>query len=300
MQMSKLAAAMLLDHVGQREAGERIRAAVEQVAGHDQVRIAALPGECLVEDPGTLQRPHHRVVSAVHVADGDDPVDVVLDVVGGEEVNRNLAVVRPQGTIIQVGLMGGNQTSVNLGLLLVKRVRWVGTTLRARPLEQKIEVRPSYGLTAVARGRLDGHALTNVRDIFVADAWSTTAGHYGSRLLFDQDGYLYIEGRADDTIIRGGENIAPAEIETVLEAHPAIAEACVVGLPDDEWGQRIVAAVVLTPDAAVDDEELRRAVESELRSSKTPERILFVDALPRTDTGKLLRRAIVEQLQNAP
>jgi NADPH:quinone reductase-like Zn-dependent oxidoreductase len=65
-------------------------------------------------------------------------VDTVLDVVGGEEANRNLAVVRPQGTIVQVGLMGGGQTPVNLGLLLVKRVHWIGTTLRARSLEQKI------------------------------------------------------------------------------------------------------------------------------------------------------------------
>jgi len=67
-------------------------------------------------------------------------VDVVLDVVGGDEVNRNLASVTPRGTIVQVGLMGGGQTQVNLGLLLVKRVHWIGTTLRARPLEQKIAV----------------------------------------------------------------------------------------------------------------------------------------------------------------
>lgn len=67
-------------------------------------------------------------------------VDVVLDVVGGDEANRNLASVRPEGTIVQVGLMGGGQTSVNLGLLLVKRVRWIGTTLRARPIEQKIHI----------------------------------------------------------------------------------------------------------------------------------------------------------------
>ena len=64
-------------------------------------------------------------------------VDVILDVIGGEEANRNLASVKPEGTIVQVGLMGGGQTPVNLGLLLVKRVHWVGTTLRARPIEQK-------------------------------------------------------------------------------------------------------------------------------------------------------------------
>src|SRR6188472_4246323 len=67
-----------------------------------------------------------------------DGVDVVLDVIGGDEANRNLAVVRPQGAIVQVGLMGGGQTPVNLGLLLVKRVHWIGTALRTRPIEQKI------------------------------------------------------------------------------------------------------------------------------------------------------------------
>ena len=67
-----------------------------------------------------------------------DGVDTVLDVVGGEEANRNLAAVRPQGTIVQVGLMGGGQTPVNLGLLLVKRLHWIGTALRTRPLEQKV------------------------------------------------------------------------------------------------------------------------------------------------------------------
>ena len=65
-------------------------------------------------------------------------VDVILDVIGGDEVDRNLASIRPQGTIVQVGLMGGAATKVTVGLLLVKRVTWIGTTLRARPLEQKI------------------------------------------------------------------------------------------------------------------------------------------------------------------
>lgn len=66
-----------------------------------------------------------------------DGVDTILDVIGGDETNRNLAVIKPQGSIVQVGLMGGGQTPVNLGLLLVKRVHWIGTTLRARPIEQK-------------------------------------------------------------------------------------------------------------------------------------------------------------------
>jgi NADPH:quinone reductase-like Zn-dependent oxidoreductase len=66
--------------------------------------------------------------------------DTILDVVGGDEVNRNLQAVAPRGTIVQVGLMGGASTTVNVGLLLVKRAHWVGTTLRARPIEEKVAV----------------------------------------------------------------------------------------------------------------------------------------------------------------
>ena len=71
---------------------------------------------------------------------GDVGVDVVLDVVGGEEADRNLAAVRPRGTVVQVGLLGGASATVNLGTLLTDRVRWIGTVLRARPLEEKIAV----------------------------------------------------------------------------------------------------------------------------------------------------------------
>ncbi|NNE11408.1 MAG: NAD(P)H-quinone oxidoreductase [Ilumatobacter sp.] len=75
--------------------------------------------------------------AAALAAERPGGVDVVLDVIGGDETNRNLASIAPQGTIVQVGLMGGGRTDVNLGLLLVKRVHWIGTTLRARPIEQK-------------------------------------------------------------------------------------------------------------------------------------------------------------------
>lgn len=112
----------------------------------------------------------------------------------------------------------------------------------------------------------------------------------------DAEGYLFLEGRADDTIIRGGENIAPAEIEDVLVEHPAVADAVVVGVPDDEWGQRLAAVVVLTAGTAVDGDELRAWVRTRLRSSKTPDIVEFRADLPRTDTGKLLRRKVLEEL----
>ncbi len=136
------------------------------------------------------------------------------------------------------------------------------------------------------------------------------AGEYASGSLLDGDGwfctrdrgwvdaagYLFIDGRGDDTIIRGGENIAPVEIEQVLLAHPAVADACVVGPPDDEWGQRIIAVVVVRDGQVVTAEELRERVRAELRSPKTPDEVLFRNELPHTETGKLLRRIVLEQL----
>ncbi|MFI7667605.1 class I adenylate-forming enzyme family protein [Nocardia sp. NPDC049526] len=112
----------------------------------------------------------------------------------------------------------------------------------------------------------------------------------------DADGYLYIEGRVDDTIIRGAENIAPAEIEDVLLRHPDVLDAVVVGVVDEEWGQRIEAVVVPRSGIDVDAEQLRAAVRKTLRGSKTPDRITYWPELPRTATGKLVRRDIVAAL----
>ncbi len=112
----------------------------------------------------------------------------------------------------------------------------------------------------------------------------------------DRDGYLFIEGRADDTIIRGGENIAPAEIESVLAGMSEIVDACVVGLPDDEWGQRIAAAIVVGPGVELTSDEVRERVRSQLRGSKTPELVVFREELPYTETGKLLRRVVQDEL----
>jgi acyl-CoA synthetase (AMP-forming)/AMP-acid ligase II len=128
-----------------------------------------------------------------------------------------------------------------------------------------------------------------------ADGWFPTR----DRGWVDDEGYLFIEGRSDDTIIRGGENIAPAEIEEVLLSHPDIAQCAVVGVPDDEWGQSIAAAVVLRPGAAIDAEAVQDFARRRLRGSKTPELVAFVDSLPYTETGKLLRRSVLSDLTTA-
>ena len=116
--------------------------------------------------------------------------------------------------------------------------------------------------------------------------------------FLDADGYLFISGRTDDTIIRGAENIAPAEIEDVLLRHPAVLDAVVFGVPDQEWGQRIEAAVVPRPETDLDPAELREFTLRALRSSKTPDRFWLLPELPRTETGKLLRRKVPGLIAN--
>ncbi|WP_300608757.1 class I adenylate-forming enzyme family protein [Trebonia sp.] len=124
------------------------------------------------------------------------------------------------------------------------------------------------------------------------------AGWFPTRDIarLDSDGYLFIEGRADDTIIRGGENIHPAEIEDVLLTHPGISDVAVVGLPDEEWGHKIVAVVVPRPAVTLEENEIRAYVRARLRGSRTPDEVAWRAGLPRTPTGKLLRRQLVEEM----
>jgi acyl-CoA synthetase (AMP-forming)/AMP-acid ligase II len=112
----------------------------------------------------------------------------------------------------------------------------------------------------------------------------------------DADGFLYLEGRLDDVIVRGGENLSPGEIEDCLAGHPAVAEAAVVGVPDPEWGEAVAAAVVLEPGAEVGADELREWVRERLRSTKAPQLIQFRPEMPYNETGKLLRRVIRDEM----
>lgn len=111
----------------------------------------------------------------------------------------------------------------------------------------------------------------------------------------DDDGFLFVEGRLDDVIVRGGENISPGEIEDVLRAHPAVADLAVFGIPDDQWGERI-ACVVVARGAAPSQDELAGWVKARLRSTKTPDVWAFEAELPYNDMGKLLRRVLRDQL----
>ncbi len=115
----------------------------------------------------------------------------------------------------------------------------------------------------------------------------------------DEGGYLFITGRLDDVIVRGGENISPGEIEDVLRQHPDVADVAVVGVPSQEWGEDIAAAVVARPDTHPEPAELGAWVRERLRSTKQPSVIRVLDELPYNETGKLLRRVVREVLLTA-
>ena len=115
----------------------------------------------------------------------------------------------------------------------------------------------------------------------------------------DDDGYLFLEGRTDDVIVRGGENMSPGEIEDVLLEHPAVADVAVVGVPDVEWGEAVAAAVVLKEDKSASAADLQDWVKRHLRSSRVPQLVRFERELPYNETGKLLRRKVRERLKGA-
>lgn len=172
-----------------------------------------------------------------------------------------------------------------------------------RPLPTiELEIRDEEGrlLPAGERGEIyvRGEQVSGEyreRSALDSDGWFPTrdAG------WLDSEGFLFLAGRADDVIVRGGENISPGEIEDVLLTHPAIADAAAVAVPSTEWGEAVGIAVAIKPGHTAPSEiELRGLVKDRLRSSRVPERIAVMDALPYNEMGKLLRREIRKMFAN--
>jgi O-succinylbenzoic acid--CoA ligase len=180
------------------------------------------------------------------------------------------------------------------------------------PLIQRAEragvaVAPTYGMTeACSQIATFGWPLAGVSVRIAADGEILVSGPNVSSAALDGDGWLHtgdvgslddrgrlrVTGRKAETIISGGENVAPGEVEAVLLAHPAVADAGVHGREDPEWGEAVVATVVVRDGRTVDADELRGFCAERLARFKVPKTIEFSEALPRTQSGKLLRREL--------
>jgi len=140
----------------------------------------------------------------------------------------------------------------------------------------------------------DGYTTGGDKDRIAGLMSTGDVGH------FDAHGRLFVDGREDDMIVSGGENVFPAEVEDLIVGLPQVTEAAVVGVPDAEFGQRLHAYVVLKPGASLTDDELKAHIRAHLARFKVPREVSFVAALPRNTTGKVLKRALRGEREDLP
>ena len=138
---------------------------------------------------------------------------------------------------------------------------------------------------------MDGYHHTDERLTEHGAGWKSV----GDVAYLDDEGYLFICDRKKDMIISGGVNIYPAEIEAVIHEHPGILDVAVLGVPDDEWGERVLAIVQPRADATLDLDELRAFVEERISGYRRPRDYEVRDELPRTESGKLLKRVLRDE-----
>jgi acyl-CoA synthetase (AMP-forming)/AMP-acid ligase II len=202
---------------------------------------------------------------------------------GQTETTSSLTVLGPADHRLE-----GNPEQVELKL---KRLNSIGKPLP----DVEIMVRDEYsnllhpgqvGEICIRTPRIMKGYAGRADDALLSDGWRAT----GDLGWIDDDGYVFFAGRKDDMIIRGGENIAPAEVESVLMSHPAIEEAAVVGEPSEEWGQVIKAFVVVRSGQQANADDLKVFCTSRLASFKRPELYEFLPELPKNALGKILRK----------
>jgi O-succinylbenzoic acid--CoA ligase len=230
------------------------------------------------------------------------------------ETDRVLAALRDPGGPTLVSLVPTTLARLlDAGLREPPALRWallggapLPPALLARAAEAGVPVAPTYGLTeACSQVATAGVPLFCTRVTLAADGEILVSGptvspdagpqplRTGDLGAFDADGRLGIVGRKADTIVTGGENVAPAEVEAALEAHPDVAEAGVVARPDDTWGEAVVALVRLRDGADATPLDLLDHARAHLARFKVPKDIQIVaDPLPRTPSGKLVRREL--------
>ena len=235
-----------------------------------------------------------RTLRAIAYGGGHMPVSIIeraLDLFPAVDFTNAYGLTETSSTITLLGPEDHRQAVASDDEETRRRLGSVGQALPS----VEIEIRDAGGevLAPGQRGEIyvRGPQVSGEyreRSAVDSDGWFPTRdiGY------LDRDGYLHLGGRADDVIVRGGENISPAEIEEVLLTHPAVVDAAAVAVASEQWGEAVGVAVVLKSGASASLDALQDLVRSQLRSSRVPEAVRFVDELPYNETGKLLRRNI--------
>lgn len=275
-----------------------------RLANDERVTTATVVPTMLDRIVTVLESGEHKLTALRNLAYGGSKVGLPL-------VRRALELLPDVGFVNAYGL---TETSSTIAVLtpddhrdahgaadaaVARRLGSVGRPVPGIELQVRAEdgtvLGPGETGELFVRGEQVSGRYAGIGSVLDENGWFPTK----DIAMIDEDGYLFIGGRSDDTIIRGGENIAPAELEEVLIEHPHVRDVAVVGVEDPQWGQAIVAVVVPLAGVDPDPDELREYVRKSLRGSRTPDRVVFRDELPTTATGKVLRREIIENLAGA-
>jgi len=220
------------------------------------------------------------------------PGRALINAFGGTETSSTIAALRAEDQIIT-----GKETEAERE----KKLKRLATSIGLPMDDVEIQVRDEEG-RELPTGQIGEIVVRGPRIMkgywkdeektekaFTTDGWYRT-GDMGYK---DDEGYIYLTGRADDVIVRGGENIGPDEVESVLSTHPKIEEAAVIGVKDIEWGQQVRAIVRLKKGETATEQEIIDFCRSRLAGFKRPSSVIFVtEELPKTSTGKVLRRTL--------
>ena len=224
-------------------------------------------------------------------------IERAMDMFPNVEFTNAYGLTETSSTICLLGPEDHRLSAASDEPAIRKRMISVGKPIGSVEIEIRDESgarlgRDQSGDIFVRGSQVSGEYL-GVGSLLDDDGWFATR----DKGYVDRDGYVFLEGRADDVIVRGGENISPGEIEDILLEHPAVREVAVVAVPDEQWGETVGAAVVVGEGASVAKPELQNWVKTHLRSSRVPAHILFVDELPFNEMGKIMRRTVKETLR---
>ncbi len=223
------------------------------------------------------------------------PGRALINAFGGTETSSTIAALRAEDQIIT-----GKETEAERE----KKLQRLATSIGLPMEDVEIQVRGEKGrelpagqigeIVAKSPRIMKGYWKDEekTKEAFTADGWYRT-GDMGYK---DEEGYIYLTGRADDVIVRGGENIGPGEVENVLSTHPKIEEAAVIGVKDIEWGQQVRAIVRLKKGETATEPEIIDFCRPRLAGFKRPSSVIFIkEELPKTSTGKVLRKVLREK-----